>query len=62
MVRLFDNNKSEVQYLASNNHPAIITEEIFVAVQKVKADRSNVVVDENGQRVRKSTKYSSKKK
>lgn len=62
VVRLFDNNKSEVQYLASDNHPAIITEEIFVAVQKVKADRSNVVVDENGQRVRKSTKYSSKKK
>ena len=55
VVRLFDNNKSEVQYLASDNHPAIITEEIFVAVQKVKADRSNVVVDENGQRVRKST-------
>lgn len=61
-VRLFDDKKSEVQYLASDNHPAIITEEIFAAVQKVKADRSNVVVDENGRQVRKSTKYSSKKK
>jgi len=61
VVRLFD-NKSDVQYLSSDNHPAIITEEIFTAVQKAKADRSNVVVDENGQQVRKSTKYSSKKK
>lgn len=62
IVRLFDNNKSDVQYLATDNHPAIITEEIFAAVQKEKANRSNVVVDENGQKVRKSTKYSSKKK
>lgn len=61
-VRLFDDKKSEVQYLASDNHPAIITQEIFAAVQKAKANRSNVVVDENGQRIRKSTKYSSKKK
>lgn len=45
-----------------DNHPAIITEEIFAAVQNAKADRSNVVVDENGQQMRKSTKYSSKKK
>lgn len=61
-VRLFDDKKSEVQYLVSNNHPAIITEEIFEAVQKEKANRSNIVVDENGQSVRKSTKYSSKNK
>lgn len=60
-VRLFDEKKSEVQYLASDNHPAIITEDIFSAVLKEKANRSNVTVDENGQRVRKSTKYSSKK-
>ncbi len=45
-----------------NNHSAIITEEIFAAVQKEKSNRSNVVMDENGQQVRKSTKYSSKKK
>lgn len=59
-VRLFDDKKSEVQYLVSDNHPAIITEEIFEAVQKGKANRSNIVVDENGQSVRKSTKNSSK--
>lgn len=62
VVRSFDNNKSDVQYLATDSHTAIITEEIFTAVQKSKADRSNVVVNENGQQVRKSTKYSSKKK
>lgn len=62
VVRLFDDKKSEVQYLASANHPAIIIEEIFAAVQTAKADRSNVVADENGQKVRKTTKYSSKKK
>ena len=62
VVRLFDDKKSEVQYLVSDNHPAIITEEIFEAVQKEKANRSNIVVDENGQSVRKSTKYSSKNK
>ena len=61
-VRLFDDKNSEVQYLASDNHPAIITKEIFTAVQKEKTNRSNVVVDENGQRVRKSAKYSSKRK
>lgn len=59
-VRLFDDKKSDVQYLASDNHPAIITKGIFEAVQKEKINRSNIVVDENGHSVRKSTKYSSK--
>ena len=61
-VRLFDEKKSEVQYLSTDNHPAIISEEVYAATQKEKANRSNVTVDENGQKVRKSTKYSSKKK
>lgn len=47
-VRLFDDKKSEVQYLTSDNHPAIITEEVLTAVQKAKVNRTNVVVDENG--------------
>lgn len=59
-VRLFNDKKLDVQYLASDNHPAIITKEIFEAVQKEKINRSNIVVDENGHSVRKSTKYSSK--
>ena len=61
-VRLFDDKKSDVQYLATDNHSAIITEEVFEAVQKEKTNRSNIVVDENGQSVRRSTKYSSKNK
>lgn len=61
-VRLFADKMSDVQYLATDNHPAIITEEVYEAVQKAKADRSNVVIDKNGHSVRKSTKYSSKKK
>lgn len=59
-VCLFDDKKSDVQYLVSDNHSAIITKEIFEAAQKEKANRSNIVVDENGQSVRRSTKYSSK--
>lgn len=51
-----------MQYLATDNHPAIITEEVFEAVQKEKTNRSNSVVDENGQSVRRSIKYSSKNK
>ena len=61
-VRLFDNKKSEVQYLATDNHPAIISETAFAAVQKEKEKRSNVVIGDDGQKVRKATKYSSKKK
>lgn len=61
-VRLFDEKKLEVQYLSTDNHPAIISEEAYAVTQKEKANRSNVTVDENGQKIRKSTKYSSKKK
>jgi len=46
-------------YLSKNNHPAIISEETFKAVQLEKRRRSNVVVSEDGV-WRKSTKYSSK--
>ena len=47
-------------YKLNNSHPAIISKEIFDAVQKEKLKRSNVAVDENGTH-RNSTKYSSKK-
>ena len=59
-VELLKSGKSEVHYLASGNNPAIISEEIFKAVQMEKVRRSNLVRDENGSR-RKSEKYSSKK-
>lgn len=60
-VRLLKSSKSEVNYLASGNNPAIISKEDFEAVQTEKARRSNVVIDENGSK-RKNEKYSSKGK
>jgi site-specific DNA recombinase len=59
-VELLKSGKSEVHYLSSGNNPAIISKEIFEAVQIEKGRRSNVVKDENGSK-RKSEKYSSKK-
>ena len=47
-------------YKLNNSHPAIISKEMFNAVQEEKLKRSNVVVDENGTH-RSNKKYSSKK-
>lgn len=59
-VELLKSSKSEVHYLASGSHPAIISNEVFEAVQMEKGRRSNVVRDENVVK-RKSSKYSSKR-
>ncbi|MDE6850904.1 MAG: recombinase family protein [Lachnospiraceae bacterium] len=59
-VELLKSGKSEVHYLASGNNPAIISKEIFEAVQMEKRRRSNIVEGKDGRR-RKNTKYSSKK-
>ena len=59
-VKLLKSGNSEVNYLSSGNNPAIISKEVFEAVQIEKGRRSNVVKDESG-RQRKSKKYSSKK-
>lgn len=59
-VRLLKSGKNEVQYLSSDNNPAIISKEVFEAVRIEKARRSNVIKDENGSR-RKGKKYSSRK-
>ena len=59
-VELLKSGKSEIHYLASGNNPAIISKEIFEAVQKEKGRRSNIVEGKGGKR-RKNTKYSSKK-
>ena len=42
-VKLLKSGKSEVQYLSSANNPAIISKEVFEAVQIEKARRSNVI-------------------
>ena len=59
-VRLLDDGKHESYYLSENNNPAIISKEMFQAVQLEKQRRSNVTKDEDGNK-RKSKKYSSKK-
>lgn len=59
-VRLLKSGKSEVQYLSSDNNPAIISKEVFEAVQIEKARRSNVIKSECGNQ-RKNKKFSSKK-
>ncbi len=46
-VELLKSSKSEIHYLASGSHPAIISKEVFETVQKEKVRRSNVVKDGN---------------
>ena len=58
--RVLNKDNSHEQYLCTNSHPAIISREMFDAVQKEKAERSNIVPDVSGTH-RKSTKYSSKR-
>jgi hypothetical protein len=60
-VKLFKSGKSDVQYMASENNPAIISKETFEAVQIEKGRRSSIVKEENGSK-RKNEKYSSKEK
>lgn len=56
-----DGEKGQI-YKLNNSHPAIISKEMFDAVQKTCKQRSNVETDEHGNTHRKSTKYSSKRK
>ena len=60
-VTLLDSSTQELAYQMKECLPPIITEVEFRAVQKERARRSNVVVDEKGIFQRKSKKYSSKK-
>lgn len=56
-VMLLKSGKSDVHYLASDNNPAIISKEVFEAVQREKSRRSNVVKDGNAVK-RRNQKYS----
>ena len=58
-ARLLDNGKHDLCYLAEGNNPAIISKEMYQAVQIEKQHRSNVIEGEKGSQ-RKSKKYSSK--
>jgi len=59
-VQLLDNGKHDLCYLAEGNNPAIISKEMYQAVQIEKQHRSNVIEGVDGDK-RKSKKYSSKK-
>lgn len=59
-VILFKKGFHSECYLSKKNHPAIVSDEIFQAVQIEKGCRSNVEITEDGVK-RKSTKYSAKK-
>ena len=59
-VRLLDNGKHDLCYFAEGNNPAIISKEMYQAVQIEKQHRSNVIEGEDCSR-RKNKKYSSKK-
>lgn len=48
-------------YLFKDHHPAIISHEVFDAVEHQKQMRSNVTVSSDGSTSRKNTKYSAKK-
>lgn len=58
-VRLLDSVTGEVEYLAKENNPPIISDKDFKMVQEEKNRRSNVVADDHRFK-RKGTKYSSK--
>jgi DNA invertase Pin-like site-specific DNA recombinase len=57
-VRLLDDGKHEAYYLSEDNNPAIISKEMFQAIQIEKQHRSNITKGEDGSK-RKSIKYSS---
>jgi len=54
------NNPEEVKR-SENHHPPIIDRETFDRVQEMKKSRTNIELDEHGNKVRKSTHYSMKR-
>lgn len=54
------NHGEKARYLATSNNPVIIPKEVFDKVAAIRAERSNVTRDEEGN-IRKSTRYSMKK-
>ena len=54
------NNGEHSMYKFTEAHPSIIPTELFNKVQEERKRRSNVIEDENGNKHRKETKYSSK--
>lgn len=61
-VELLKQNEDDAYFLASDNNPVIIATNVFDEVQRLRKKRSNVTIDENGNKIRSSKKYSSKNK
>jgi len=59
-MKRIENNPEEVQR-SENHHAPIIDKETFDLVQEMKKSRTNIEVDEHGNKVRKSTHYSMKR-
>ena len=59
-MRQVRNNPDQVSK-AENHHPAIINKSLFDLVQEMRRIRTNVEVDEKGNRIRKNTHYSMKR-
>jgi DNA invertase Pin-like site-specific DNA recombinase len=58
-VKRVRNQLEEIQR-SKNHHPPIIDRDTFDLVQKMKKSRTNIELDEHGNRIRKSTHYSMK--
>lgn len=48
--------------MSEYHHPPIVDKETFDLVQRMKKSKTNIELDEHGNKVRKSTHYSMKKK
>ncbi len=59
-VRKVNDSGERDQFISVENHPGIITHEMFSAVQEEKERRSNIVKNEN-RKTRKPSRYSSKR-
>ena len=51
---------TQTVFQIDDDHEAIISKEMFVAVQEQRAQRSNVTIEPDGSRHRSMTRYSSK--
>ncbi|MDY0244756.1 MAG: recombinase family protein, partial [Sphaerochaeta sp.] len=59
-MRQVRNNPDQVSR-AENHHPAIIDKVLFGRVLEMKKSRTNIELDEHGNKIRKSTRYSMKR-
>jgi hypothetical protein len=58
-MRQVRNNPDQISR-SENHHPAVIDKALFDQVQEMKRIRTNVEVDEKGNKIRKNTHYSMK--